>query len=276
MADICERRVVRRSERDASHCLAAFIGQRRNRDGTVHIALRLPFRMFATRKSPIQRRVIATFYPIHSLGDEHSTYSVSWSAEGGGPFPEFAGALAVENLPRDDCFGLILSGHYEPPMGKIGAMFDAILGNRIAHGSTQELLRSIAAHVENASAPAISMFSYTENTPRKGRASDASQSPHDCTELGLPVITASSETRTNLMAQHHLFEIAQLQRGATGEPHTPQLPPKRQSRPLDHGSRISLCNATFAASDGCLTSQANRQSIASLNPSTTSLCETFL
>jgi hypothetical protein len=276
MADICERHVVRRSERDASHCLAAFVGQRRDRDGTVHIALRLPFRFFATRTSPIQRRVIATFYPIHSLGDEHSTYSVSWSAQGGGPFPEFAGALAVEKLPRDDCFGLILSGHYEPPMGKIGAMFDAILGNRIAHVSAQELLRSIAAHVENASAPAISMFSYPGNNPRERRASDASQSSQDCTELGLPVITPSSDTRSNLMAQHHIFEIAQLQRRRRAR-HT-----HRNYHPNGNHDRsipvlaLPLCNATFAASDGCLTSQANRQSIASLNPSRASLCEIFL
>ncbi len=169
MADICERRVVRRPERDASHCLAAFIGEHRVRDGKVHVALRLPFRNFATRKSPIERRVIATFYPLQPLGDEHSTYSVSWSAQGGGPFPEFAGALAVEKLPCDDCFGLILSGHYEPPLGSIGALFDAILGHRIAHGSTQDLLRSIAAHAEKASGPAVAM-SRTRETPREKAA----------------------------------------------------------------------------------------------------------
>ena len=239
MADICERHTVRRSERDASHRLAAFIRQLRDRDGTAHIALRLPLRMFATRKSPIQRRVIARFYPIHSLGDEHSTYSVSWSAEGGGPFPEFAGALAVEKLPRDDCFGLILSGHYEPPMGKIGAMFDAILGNRIAHVSAQELLRSIAAHVENASAPAISMFSYTGNTPRKGHASDASQSPRDCTELGVTANNAVIRHSKQLDGPASYLRDCATATPATGEAHAPQLPPKRQSRPLDPGSRTT-------------------------------------
>jgi hypothetical protein len=136
MADICERRVVGRPERDVSHCLAAFIEEHRVRDGTVHVALRLPFRMFATRKSAIERRVIAIFFPLQSLGDGHSTYSVSWSAQGGGPFPEFAGALAVAQLPCDDCFGLIISGHYEPPLGTIGALFDANLGHRIARGSS--------------------------------------------------------------------------------------------------------------------------------------------
>ena len=275
MADICERHVVRRSERHASHCLAAFIGQRRDRDGTVHIALRLPFRMFATRKSPIQRRVIATFYPIHSLGDEHSTYSVSWSAEGGGPFPKFAGALAVEKLPRDDCFGLILSGHYEPPMGKLGAMFDAILGNRIAHGSTQELLRSIAAHVENAPAPAISMFSYTKNTPQKGRASDASQSPQDCTELGVSVNNGVIRHSNNFdFPASSLRYYATATRGDGRTTRTAITTQTNRDRSITVPA-LSLCNTTFAPSDGCLTSQANRQSIASLNQHNP-LCETFL
>ena len=151
MTDICERRVVRRPEHEASHCLAAFVAERRGGDGTARITLRLPFKMFSTWEASIERRVIATIYPLHSLGDRYPTYSVSWSTQGAGPFPKFAGALAVEKLLRDDCFGLILSGHYEPPLGKAGALFDAVLGHRIARCSAQDLLRLVAARAENAS-----------------------------------------------------------------------------------------------------------------------------
>src|SRR5450631_3701236 len=166
MTHICVRRVVRRPERDAPRCLAAFVAGHRVRDGKVRICLRLPSGIFATSRSSIARRVIATFYPLQSLGDEHATYSVSWSARDGRPFPEFAGALAVEKLPRDDHFGLILSGHYEPPLGTMGVLFDAIVGHRIAHGLAEHFLRSIAAHLEDISGQAVSM-SRAREIPRE-------------------------------------------------------------------------------------------------------------
>jgi hypothetical protein len=152
MSDISERLVVHCPDQEASRHLAAFLAGHRGEDGRVHIALRLPMTMFADRQSLIERRVVATLYPLHSLDEPHPTYSVTWTAKGGGPFPDFAGALAVEKRPRDDCFGLIVSGHYEPPFGMIGTMFDATFGRRIAHASARDLLRSIADYVENACA----------------------------------------------------------------------------------------------------------------------------
>jgi hypothetical protein len=89
-------------------------------------------------------------YPLHSISDPHPTYSVTWSPKTGVSFPEFAGALAVEKGPRDHSFGLIVSGHYESPLGGVGTMFDATLGRRITHESARDLLRSIADYVENA------------------------------------------------------------------------------------------------------------------------------
>jgi hypothetical protein len=118
----------------------------------MRVVLRLPVSMFADRRSLIERRVIATLFPLRSIDDPHPTYSVTWASKGGGPFPEFAGALAVEKSPSDDCFGLVVSGHYEPPYGVLAAMFDATLGRRIAHASARDLLRSIADYVENACA----------------------------------------------------------------------------------------------------------------------------
>jgi hypothetical protein len=152
MSDISERLVVHCPDREASRHLAAFIADHRVGDGTVRIALRLPISLFADRRTSIQRRVVATLYPLRSIEDPNPTYSVTWSPEGGGPFPGFAGALAVEKTPPDDCFGLVLSGHYEPPFGAAGALFDAALGRRIAHTSARDLLRSIADYVEYACA----------------------------------------------------------------------------------------------------------------------------
>lgn len=152
MSDISERLVVHCPDREASRHLAAFIADHQVGDGTVRIALRLPIGVFADRRTLIERRVVATLYPLRSISDPHPTYSVTWSAKGGGPFPKFAGALAVEKAPHDDCFGLVVSGHYDPPLGVAGTIFDATLGRRIAHSSARDLLRSIADYVENACA----------------------------------------------------------------------------------------------------------------------------
>ncbi len=152
MSDISERIVVHCPDHEASRHLAAFVADHQIGDGTVRIALRLPVGLFADKRTLIERRVVATLFPLRSISDPLPTYSVTWAPQGGGPFPEFSGALAVEKSTTDDCFGLIVSGHYEPPFGAAGEIFDAALGRRIAHASARDLVRSIADYVENACA----------------------------------------------------------------------------------------------------------------------------
>jgi hypothetical protein len=148
MPDVRERRVVHCPDHEASHYLASFVAEHQVGDGSVRIALGLPISIVADRRIRIERRVIAKLYPLEWIGDPHPSYAVTWLPNGDGPAPKFAGALAVEQSPRDDCFGLILSGDYEP----VSAMFDATHGRRIAHAAARNLLRSIANHVEKARA----------------------------------------------------------------------------------------------------------------------------
>jgi hypothetical protein len=152
MTDICERLVVHCPDREASRHLSSFIAEHQVGDGTVSVALRLPINVFAQRRSLLERRIVATLYPLRSVSDPHPTYSVTWSPRAGGPFPEFAGALAVEKSAFDDCFGLLVSGHYDLRLGAVGDWIDATLGRRIAHASARNLLRSIADYVEKACA----------------------------------------------------------------------------------------------------------------------------
>jgi hypothetical protein len=151
MTDFCERLVVHCPDQDASHYLAAFVAEHQVGDGTMRIALRLAIGRSADRRSLIERPVVATLYSLQSINDPHPTYSITWLPKGDGPSPEFAGALAVESSLQDDCFSLILSGHYER-FGGVGAMFGASRGRRIAHVSGRDVLRSIANQVENARA----------------------------------------------------------------------------------------------------------------------------
>lgn len=152
MSDISERLVVHCPDREASHRLAAFIDEHKAGDGRVMIALRLPFTVFADRRAAIQRRIVATLHPLRSIGDPHPTYSVTWTSESNSRLPEFSGALAVVKSSLDDCVGLMVSGHYEPPFGRVGEMFDATFGRRIARAAARDLLETIAKYVEKAGA----------------------------------------------------------------------------------------------------------------------------
>ncbi len=149
MCEIRERRIVHCPEREASHRLAAFVAERRLGDGSLNIALRLPIEMLAAFKLPIERRGVASFYSLQSAADPHPTYSVSWTSAGGWPFPDFAGALVVEQVLLPQCFGLVLRGYYQPPHIGVRPSLDPETAGRIAHGLTHELLRSIAEYIEN-------------------------------------------------------------------------------------------------------------------------------
>jgi hypothetical protein len=152
MNDISQRLVVHCPDRQGLQHLAAFISEHRLGDGRVRIALRLPVGIFGDRRALIERRVIATLYPLRSVADPHPTFSVSWSPEGSGPFPDFTGALAIDRSTDDDAFTLVVCGHYEPPHRASGSPLDISLGKRIALASARDLLRSIADYVEKACA----------------------------------------------------------------------------------------------------------------------------
>jgi hypothetical protein len=69
----------------------------------------------------------------------YSFASIAWEAEGGGPFPSFSGSLSAADEGAGFC-RLDIDGTYAPPLGPAGALFDAVLGKRIAQASVGDLL----------------------------------------------------------------------------------------------------------------------------------------
>lgn len=72
--------------------------------------------------------------------------SLEWAAEGGGPFPTFTGRLVLR--PHSGQTELELQGEYTPPLGEIGAAFDAFVGNKIARTTIRILLENLKAALE--------------------------------------------------------------------------------------------------------------------------------
>ena len=77
----------------------------------------------------------------------HDAVNLTWKAAPGLPLPDFAGHVVAR--PHFDQTELRLVGRYEPPLGALGAAFDAIAGREIAAGTARELLGAIKIFVES-------------------------------------------------------------------------------------------------------------------------------
>jgi hypothetical protein len=95
----------------------------------------------------IQHEVTLSLVISSRISTLEARWNVEWKSSDGGPYPEFAGNLVLEN---DDykTFWLVLEGTYEPPFGIVGSAFDLLIGNRIASQSARELLARIASSME--------------------------------------------------------------------------------------------------------------------------------
>lgn len=75
-------------------------------------------------------------------------WNVYWTPEGGGPYPDFSGELAVRADESYRTAVLEISGDYAPPLGAMGRAFDMVLGAKIASSTAKLLLQQIAAPME--------------------------------------------------------------------------------------------------------------------------------
>jgi hypothetical protein len=96
----------------------------------------------------ISKNVLVTYRKAIDPMHFDEPWDVHWTPEGGGPYPDFDGALTVRADENYTSAILELDGAYRPPLGAAGAVFDAVLGSKIASITAQTLLASIAAEIE--------------------------------------------------------------------------------------------------------------------------------
>lgn len=124
---------------------------RRLRAKKNRISLVVPFRKLGIGTNlGVERDVIVAFVPVHGLKGArqlHDELEFTWEPEGGGPFPAFTGSLKMH--PDGSRTELVLSGEYEPPGGKLGEAFDAVIGKRIAEATAQTLLEQLQQDLES-------------------------------------------------------------------------------------------------------------------------------
>lgn len=129
--------------------LSRYFRARGNSDGDIaRLHLRadvpLPGRKDAVR---LELTAIATLQARHTVGAMLPQYAVTWAPEHNGPYPTFSGELKIESEDYAS-FDLVLEGRYEPPLGMVGAAFDAVVGHRIAESTARNLLATIADSIE--------------------------------------------------------------------------------------------------------------------------------
>ncbi len=117
-------------------------------DGAV-LRLAVPLTEFGIPSDvAVHRDVVARFEPPSEKEFGRASTPVRWTPEGGGPFPDFVGAITVEEDERYGSCALVLEGAYEPPLGIVGKAFDAAMGRRIAQRTARELLRVLRRKIE--------------------------------------------------------------------------------------------------------------------------------
>jgi hypothetical protein len=97
----------------------------------------------------LEREVQVSFVPYHGHKGErllHDELKLQWEPTGGGPFPTFSGSLKMRPLGVDT--EIILSGEYKPPLGAVGEVFDAVVGQHISQATATALLEDIKTETE--------------------------------------------------------------------------------------------------------------------------------
>jgi hypothetical protein len=136
MSDISEKQLVHAPLSAAQHLLKAFMA--------AHKAPQGDGSRVVLQAAGFEQPAVVTVAPAHRPADMTPRYAVTWKSEtNDAMFPIFDGFLTVEADQDYDAFWLKIQGSYAPPGGVAGKLFDAVVGNRIAMTTTQNLLISI-------------------------------------------------------------------------------------------------------------------------------------
>ncbi len=99
----------------------------------------------------VTKNVIVSFERASDGTRFDEVWSIRWTPENGGPFPDFSGRLSVQYVD-DGCVQLEIRGEYTPPFGAIGQGFDLTVGQRIAARTCKNLLVEIAERIDRSRA----------------------------------------------------------------------------------------------------------------------------
>ena len=125
--------------------LRAFFEARQEADGATRMRLRV---MLDGSSLALEREVRVTARSDRDDDNLNDLLRVSWQPEGPAVFPKFEGTLIAWGDEDPARSSIELRGHYTPPLGAAGQVFDEAIGYRIAQATAHELLRDIKREIE--------------------------------------------------------------------------------------------------------------------------------
>lgn len=128
--------------------LRRFFSSLPTRDGIAHMRLRVPMSRANIHSISLDREVCIEARPVNDRDTHKACMEITWIPEGSIVFPKFAGRLVV-NGNHDAAHAFIeLDGHYTPPFGAAGQVFDVTIGRQIAQATVREFLKDLKNAVE--------------------------------------------------------------------------------------------------------------------------------
>lgn len=144
MKELRERIAVEVPAEEAEAGLIAFFEAREDANGVTRMRLRVPMdgAVALEREVRIEAREARDDQNLNNL------MRIAWQPEGTVMFPRFEGTLVVwgEDDPKHSF--IELCGHYTPPLGAAGQIFDEAIGYRIAQATAQQFLGDIKREID--------------------------------------------------------------------------------------------------------------------------------
>ncbi len=146
MTELREQAPVQCTAAEAEAGLSAFFAARQGADGVTRMRLRVPMdggSISLEREVRVEARIGRTEDNLNNV------VRIAWQPEGSVIFPNFEGVLVAwgEDDPQQSF--LELRGHYAPPLGAAGQLFDELIGYKIAQATAREFLRDIKRDIES-------------------------------------------------------------------------------------------------------------------------------
>jgi len=144
MKELREQTAVACPAEDAEAGLLAFFAARQDADGVTRMRLRVPMdgTVALEREVRIEARETRDDENLNEL------VRIAWEPQGSVMFPRFEGTLTVWGDDDPNKSFVELRGHYTPPLGAAGQVFDDAIGFKIAQSTASEFLRDVKRDIE--------------------------------------------------------------------------------------------------------------------------------
>jgi len=145
MKELRERTALECPSEEAEAGLVAFFAARQEADGVTRLRLRVP--MDGSLIS-IEREVRVEARETRDEQNLNNQIALSWQPEGSVIFPRFEGTLVAWGEDDPEISYIELRGHYTPPLGPAGQIFDEAIGFAIAQATAQAFLSDVKRDIE--------------------------------------------------------------------------------------------------------------------------------